>query len=63
MRGSRTHTGGDGGDTECVTRLFFPNLLPLDLADIGEAQHRVKTSNINDDHFCLIQGDIQSFVK
>ena len=31
--------------------------------DIGEAQHRAKTSNINDDHFCLIQGDIQSFVK
>ena len=42
-------------------RFIFPNLLPL--ADIGEAQHRVKTSNLNDDHFCLIQGDIQSFVK
>ena len=33
---------------------IFPNLLPL--ADIGEAQHRVKTSNLNDDHFLPLTG-------
>ena len=31
--------------------------------DIGEAQHRVASHVTRYSHFCLIQGDIQSFVK
>ena len=57
---SDSHRGGWRGYAR-FDSFVFPNLLPL--ADIGEAHHRVKTSNLNDDHFCLIQGDIQSFVK
>ena len=40
---------------------IFPNLLPL--ADIGEAQHRVKTSTINDDHFCPYRVILSNFSK